>query len=91
MFKKFIEDISKEETTVIEEIDKFREMIHHTSTAALALMDLGILPDDKMTKEKALLSHGISRAIEDILSGMSATDAMNKMVKGVEGSHEKKE
>lgn len=43
-------------------------------------MDIGILPKDDMAKQKALLTHEISHAIKDILNGMSAQEAINKMM-----------
>ncbi|OLF47394.1 hypothetical protein BU202_08645 [Streptococcus cuniculi] len=54
--------------------------MHMSSVAALALMDIGILPKDDMAKQKALLTHEISHAIKDILNGMSAQEAINKMM-----------
>ncbi|WP_074389227.1 hypothetical protein [Streptococcus suis] len=64
----------------IDEISKFQEKIHMSSVAALALMGIGIVPDSDATKEKAALTHEISHAIKNILNGMSAQEAINKMM-----------
>ena len=80
MIDKFTKHFSQTQNSVIDEIDKFQKRIHGTSIAALAGMDLGILPKDNMAREKALLSHEISHAIKDILNGMTAEEAINKMV-----------
>ncbi|MEI4342457.1 hypothetical protein [Streptococcus suis] len=64
----------------IDEIEKFQEKIHMSSVTALALMDIGILPKDDMAKQKALLTHEISHVIKDILNGMTAQEAINKMM-----------
>ncbi|HEM3170577.1 hypothetical protein [Streptococcus suis] len=80
MIDKFTKHFSQTQNSVIDEIDKFQKRLHGTSIAALAGMDLGILPKDKMAGEKALLSHEISHALKDILNGMTAEEALNKMV-----------
>ena len=66
-------------SSVIDELEKFQEKIHMSSVAAIALMEIGIVPKDDMAKEKALLTHEISHAIKNVLSGMSAQEAINKM------------
>ncbi|QBX28207.1 hypothetical protein [Streptococcus pseudoporcinus] len=66
-------------TTVIDEIEKFQEKIHMSSIAAIALMEIGIAPKSNMAKEKAMLTHEISHAIKNILEGMTAQEAIDKM------------
>ncbi|MFV8062888.1 hypothetical protein ACMZ5S_00230 [Streptococcus pluranimalium] len=80
MFRKFEKQHTNKKNTIIDEIEKFQEKIHMSSVTALALMDIGNLPKDDMAKQKALLTHEISRAIKDILNGMSAQEAINKMM-----------
>ena len=83
MFRKFEKQHTNKKNAInaiIDEIEKFQEKIHISSVTALALMDIGILPKDDMTKQKALLTHEISHAIKDILNGMSAQEAINKMM-----------
>lgn len=80
MFRKFEKQHTNKKNTIIDEIEKFQEKIHVSSVATLALMDIGILPKDDTAKQKALLTHEISHAIKDILNGMTAEDAINKMV-----------
>lgn len=79
MFTKFKNQKTNKKTTVIDEITKFQERIHGSSIAAIALMEIGIAPDSDMAKQKALLTHEISHAIKNILNGMSAQEAINKM------------
>lgn len=80
MFRKFEKQHTNKKNTIIDEIEEFQEKIHMSSVTALALMDIGILSKDDMAKQKALLTHEISHAIKDILNGMSAQEAINKMV-----------
>ena len=80
MFRKFEKQHTNKKNTIIDEIEKFQEKIHMSSVTALALMDIGILSKDDMAKQKALLTHEISHVIKDILNGMSAQEAINKMV-----------
>ncbi len=83
MFRKFEKQHTNKKNainTIIDEIEKFQEKIHMSSVTALALMDIGILSKDDMAKQKALLTHEISHAIKDILNGMSAQEAINKMI-----------
>lgn len=80
MFRKFEKQHTNKKNTIIDEIEKFQEKIHMSSVTALALMDIGILPKDDTAKQKALLTHEISHAIKDILNGMSAHEAINKMM-----------
>ena len=80
MFRKFEKQHTNKKNTIIDEIEKFQEKIHMSSVTALALMDIGILSKDDMAKQKALLTHEISHAIKDILNGMSAQEAINKMM-----------
>ena len=80
MFRKFEKQHTNKKNTIIDEIEKFQEKIHMSSVTALALMDIGILPKDDMAKQKTLLTHEISHAIKDILNGMSAQEAINKMM-----------
>lgn len=79
MFRKFEKQHTNKKNTIIDEIEEFQEIIHISSVKALALMDIGILPKDDMAKQKSLLTHEISHAIKDILNGMSAQEAINKM------------
>lgn len=80
MFRKFEKQHTNKKNTIIDEIEEFQEIIHISSVKALTLMDIGILPKDDMAKQKALLTHEISHAIKDILNGMSAQEAINKMM-----------
>lgn len=80
MFRKFEKQHTNKKNTIIDEIEKFQKEIHISSVTALARMDIGILPKDDMAKQKALLTHEISHAIKDILNGMSAQEAINKMM-----------
>lgn len=80
MFRKFEKQHTNKKNTIIDEIEEFQEIINMSSVTALALMDIGILSKDDMAKQKALLTHEISHAIKDILNGMSAQEAINKMV-----------
>ncbi|HEM3544427.1 TPA: hypothetical protein U1B45_001641 [Streptococcus suis] len=80
MFRKFEKQHTNKKNTIIDEIEKFQEKIHMSSVTALALMDIGILPKDDMAKQKAILTHEISHAIKDILNGMTAQEAINKMM-----------
>ncbi|MGT2829005.1 hypothetical protein AB6M97_10430 [Streptococcus hillyeri] len=79
MIKKFSKQYTNDNSSVIDELKKFQEKIHMSSVAAIALMEIGIVPKDDMVKEKALLTHEISHAIKNILSGMPAQEAINKM------------
>lgn len=51
-----------------------------TSIEVLFLMDVGVLPKDDAAKQKALLTHELSHAIENILNGMTAQEAIDKML-----------
>lgn len=66
-------------TTVIDEIEKFQERMHTSSMIAIALMSSGIAPGSEAAKEKAMITHEISHAIKNILNGMTAQEAINKM------------
>ena len=79
MIKNFTKQYTNDNSSVIDELEKFQEKIHMSSVAAIALMEIGIVPKDDMAKEKALLTHEISHAIKNVLSGMSAQEAINKM------------
>lgn len=72
MIKNFTKQYTNDNSSVIDELEKFQEKIHMSSVAAIALMEIGIVPKDDMAKEKALLTHEISHAIKNVLSGMSA-------------------
>lgn len=80
MSRKFEKQHTNKKNTIIDEIEEFQEIINMSSVTALALMDIGILSKNDMSKQKALLTHEISHAIKDILNGMSAQEAINKMV-----------
>lgn len=80
MIKNFTKQYTNDNSSVIDEIEEFQTTIHLSSVTALALMDIGILPKNDMAKQKALLTHEISRAIKDILNGMSAQEAINKIM-----------
>lgn len=79
MIKNFTKQYTNDNSSVIDELEKFQEKIHMSSVAAIALMEIGVVPKDDMVKEKALLTHEISHAIKNILSGMPAQEAINKM------------
>lgn len=79
MFKKNTKPYSRTTSTVIDELDNFQKKLHMTSIEALVLMDIGVLPKDDAAKQKALLTHGLSNAIENILNGMTAQEAIDKM------------
>lgn len=79
MIKNFTKQYTNDNSSVIDELKKFQEKIHMSSVAAIALMEIGIFPKDDMAKEKALLTHEISHAIKNILSGMPAQEAIDKM------------
>ncbi|MXQ49548.1 hypothetical protein GRB29_09265 [Streptococcus pneumoniae] len=66
-------------TTVIDELEKFQEKMHDSSLTAIALIKLGIVPVSDSAKEKAMLTHEISHAIKNILNGMSAQEAIDKI------------
>ncbi|WOT14436.1 hypothetical protein F6I35_0001370 [Streptococcus anginosus] len=80
MFKKNTKPYSQTTSTVIDELDNFQKKLHTTSIEALVLMDIGVLPKDDATKQKALLTHELSHAIENILNGMIAQEAIDKML-----------
>jgi hypothetical protein len=80
MIRKFEKQHTNKKNTIIDEIEKFQEKIHMSSVTALALMDIVLLHKDDMAKQKALLTHEISHAIKDILNGMTAQEAINKMM-----------
>lgn len=79
MFTKITKQHADKETTVIGEIEEFQEKLHLTSITVLAGMDMGFLPKDKIAREKAFLTHEISHAIKNILNGMTAQEAIDKM------------
>ncbi|HES5852851.1 TPA: hypothetical protein VOX45_001351 [Streptococcus pyogenes] len=80
MFKKNTKPYSQTTSTVIDELDNFQKKLHMTSIEALVLMDIGVLPKDDVAKQKALLTHELSHAIENILNGMTAQEAIDKML-----------
>lgn len=80
MFKKNTKPYSQTTSTVIDELDNFQKKLHMTSIEALVLMDTGVLPKDDAAKQKALLTHELSHAIENILNGMTAQEAIDKML-----------
>ncbi|HEQ9463592.1 TPA: hypothetical protein VIO54_001164 [Streptococcus pyogenes] len=80
MFKKNTKPYSQTTSTVIDELDNFQKKLHMTSIEALVLMDIGVLPKDDAAKQKALLTHELSHAIENILNGMTAQEAIDKML-----------
>ncbi|MCK3874988.1 hypothetical protein HCB97_03570 [Streptococcus suis] len=84
MFRKFEKQHTNKKNTIIDEIEKFQEKIHKSSLTALALMEIGIVPDSNAAKEKAALTCEISHAIKDILNGMSAEEAIDKMTEDYE-------
>lgn len=71
---------SQTTSTVIDELDNFQRKLHMTSIEALVLMDIGVLPKDDVAKQKALLTHELSHAIKNILNGMTAQEAIDKML-----------
>lgn len=79
MMKKFSRAYTNNKTSIVDEINEFQKILHTTSIGALLLMDVGLLPDDEFAKNKALYTHEISHAIKNILNGMSAQEAIDKM------------
>ncbi|MGO6040492.1 hypothetical protein ACTQM4_04430 [Streptococcus pyogenes] len=80
MLKKNTKPYSQTTSTVIDELDNFQKKLHMTSIEALVLMDIGVLPKDDAAKQKALLTYELSHAIENILNGMTAQEAIDKML-----------